>query len=35
MPRGYWLPELDVSNPEGFNAYRTAADACMSTMVRR
>jgi uncharacterized protein (DUF1330 family) len=25
--RGYWIPHLDVSNPEGFQAYRTTADA--------
>ena len=27
MPKGYWIPHLDVSNPDGFTAYRTAADA--------
>ena len=27
MPKGYWIPHLDVSNPEGFQAYRTMADA--------
>jgi uncharacterized protein (DUF1330 family) len=27
MPKGYWIPHLDVSNPEGFQAYRTTADA--------
>ena len=27
MPKGYWIPHLDVSNPSGFQAYRTAADA--------
>jgi uncharacterized protein (DUF1330 family) len=27
MSKGYWIPHLDVSNPEGFEAYRTAADA--------
>jgi uncharacterized protein (DUF1330 family) len=27
MPKGYWIPHLDVSNPEGFQAYRDAADA--------
>lgn len=27
MPKGYWIPHLDVSNMEGFQAYRTAADA--------
>jgi uncharacterized protein (DUF1330 family) len=26
MPKGYWIPHLDVSNPEGFQAYRTMAD---------
>ena len=31
MPKGYWIPHLDVSNPEGFNAYRTAADAWHKT----
>jgi uncharacterized protein (DUF1330 family) len=25
--KGYWIPHLDVSNPEGFHAYRTMADA--------
>jgi uncharacterized protein (DUF1330 family) len=27
MPKGYWIPHLDVSNPEGFQAYRDLADA--------
>ena len=27
MPKGYWIPHLDVSNAEGFQAYRTMADA--------
>lgn len=27
MPKGYWIPQLDVSNPQGFSAYRNAADA--------
>ena len=27
MPKGYWIPHLDVSNPEGFQAYRNMADA--------
>jgi uncharacterized protein (DUF1330 family) len=27
MPNGYWIPHLDVSKPEGFQAYRTTADA--------
>jgi uncharacterized protein (DUF1330 family) len=27
MPKGYWIPHLDVSNPEGFQGYRTMADA--------
>jgi uncharacterized protein (DUF1330 family) len=31
MPKGYWIPHLDVSNPEGFNAYRTTADAWHKT----
>jgi uncharacterized protein (DUF1330 family) len=31
MPKGYWIPHLDVSNPEGFNAYRAAADAWHKT----
>jgi len=26
MPKGYWIPHLDVSNPEGFDAYRQMAD---------
>jgi uncharacterized protein (DUF1330 family) len=27
MPKGYWIPHLDVHNPEGFQAYRDMADA--------
>ena len=27
MPKGYWIPHLDVSNPQGFEAYRQTADA--------
>jgi uncharacterized protein (DUF1330 family) len=27
MLKGYWIPHLDVSNPEGFQAYRDLADA--------
>jgi uncharacterized protein (DUF1330 family) len=27
MPKGYWIPHLDVGNPEGFQAYRDMADA--------
>ena len=27
MPKGYWIPHLDVSNPDSFQAYRTMADA--------
>jgi uncharacterized protein (DUF1330 family) len=27
MPKGYWIPHLDVHNPEGFQAYRDLADA--------
>jgi uncharacterized protein (DUF1330 family) len=27
MPKGYWIPHLDVSNPAGFQAYRDMADA--------
>ena len=27
MPKGYWIPHLDVSNPDGFKAYRDMADA--------
>jgi uncharacterized protein (DUF1330 family) len=27
MPKGYWIPHLDVSNPQGFQAYRDMADA--------
>jgi len=26
MPKGYWIPHLDVSNPLGFQAYRETAD---------
>jgi uncharacterized protein (DUF1330 family) len=24
MPKGYWIPHLDVSDPEGYKAYRAA-----------
>src|SRR5262252_1391688 len=24
MPKGYWIPHLDVSNPEGYKAYMAA-----------
>ena len=27
MPKGYWIPHLDVSNLQGFQAYRDMADA--------
>ena len=27
MPKGYWIPHLDVSNMQGFQAYRDMADA--------
>ena len=27
MAQGYWIPHLDVSNPNGFQAYRDTADA--------
>ncbi len=27
MPKGYWVPHLDVTNPDGFQVYRTTADA--------
>jgi uncharacterized protein (DUF1330 family) len=27
MARGYWIPHLDVDNPDGFSAYRNKADA--------
>src|SRR3954465_11101170 len=27
MPKGYWIPHLDVSNMEGFQAYRDLGDA--------
>lgn len=27
MPKGYWIPHLDISNPDGFQAYRSKADA--------
>ena len=34
MPKGYWIPHLDVSNPEGFQAYREMADAATSASAR-
>jgi uncharacterized protein (DUF1330 family) len=27
MPKGYWIPHLDVGDPQGFQAYRDMADA--------
>ena len=27
MPKGYWIPHLDLTNPEKFQAYRETADA--------
>jgi len=27
MPKGYWIPHLDVTNPQAFQAYRDTADA--------
>jgi len=27
VAKGYWIPHLDVSNPNGFQAYRDTADA--------
>jgi uncharacterized protein (DUF1330 family) len=27
MPKGYWIPHLDISNADGFQAYRSKADA--------
>ena len=27
MPKGYWIPHLDISDPDGFQAYRSKADA--------
>jgi len=24
MPKGYWLPQIDVSNPDGYKAYMAA-----------
>jgi uncharacterized protein (DUF1330 family) len=24
MPKGYWIPQIDVSNPEGYRAYTAA-----------
>jgi uncharacterized protein (DUF1330 family) len=31
VPKGYWIPHLDVTNPQGFEAYRTTADAWHKT----
>ena len=31
MAKGYWIPHLDVSNPQGFQAYRDTADAWHKT----
>jgi uncharacterized protein (DUF1330 family) len=31
MPKGYWIPHLDVPNMDAFQAYRTTADAWHKT----
>jgi uncharacterized protein (DUF1330 family) len=31
MLKGYWIPHLDVTNPQGFQAYRETADAWHKT----
>jgi uncharacterized protein (DUF1330 family) len=31
MPKGYWIPHLDVPNMQAFQAYRTTADAWHKT----
>ncbi len=31
MVKGYWIPHLDVTNPQGFQAYRETADAWHKT----
>lgn len=31
MAKGYWLPHLDVVNPQSFEAYRTTADTWHKT----
>ena len=27
MPKGYWIPQIDISNPEGYKAYMAATPA--------
>jgi len=27
MPKGYWIPHIDVSNPEAYKAYMAATPA--------
>ena len=27
MPKGYWIPHIDVSDPEGYKAYMAATPA--------
>ena len=27
MPKGYWIPHIDVSDPEGYKAYVAATPA--------
>jgi uncharacterized protein (DUF1330 family) len=27
MPKGYWIPQIDINNPEGYKAYMAATPA--------
>ena len=35
MPKGYWLPQIDVSNMEGYKAYMAATPPAHEKYTRR
>ena len=35
MPKGYWLPQIDVSNMEGYKAYMAATPPAHEKYQRR
>ncbi len=35
MPKGYWLPQIDVSNMDGYKAYMAATPPAHREIPRR